>query len=181
MDEKLIKNLSSIAELAFKGLIYGIKNKKVSANSTYKNFKTLKFNIKLPTNQCFNWSSVHYLSSDSNKKKTNSVNNTDATMMTINNFFAHQIKEINIKRYGDDLQILATGKSTEIYRYSNAILKYMLKDALKTFIKTLLNSKDDVQVFHGCNRSPHNTNDNLTNRLAKFTMHFKKRKTKEFC
>ena len=182
MDEKLIKNLSSIAELAFKGLIYAIKNKKVSANSTYKNFKTLKFNIKLPTNQCFNWSSVHYLSSDSNKKKkTNSVNNTDATMMTINNFFAHQIKEINIKRYGDDLQILATGKSTEIYRYSNAILKYMLKDALKTFIKTLLNSKDDLQVFHGCNRSPHNTNDNLTNRLAKFTMHFKKRKTKEFC
>ena len=68
MDEKLIKNLSSIAELAFKGLIYGIKNKKVSANSTYKNFKTLKFNIKLPTNQCFNWNSVNYLSSDSNKK-----------------------------------------------------------------------------------------------------------------
>ena len=71
VDENLIKNLSSMAELAFKGLIYGIKNKKVSADSTYKNFKTLKFNIKLPTNQCFNWSSVHYLSSDSNKTKKN--------------------------------------------------------------------------------------------------------------
>ena len=70
VDEKLIKNLSSMAELAFKGLIYGIKNKKVSANSTYKNLKTLKLNIKLPTNQCFNWNSVYYLSSDSNKKKT---------------------------------------------------------------------------------------------------------------
>ena len=69
MDEKLIKNLSSMAELAFKGLIYGIKNKKVSSNSTYKNLKTLKLNTKLPTNQCFNWNSVHYLSSDSNKKK----------------------------------------------------------------------------------------------------------------
>ena len=69
VDEKLIKNLSSMAELAFKGLIYGIKNKKVSSNSTYKNLKTLKLNIKLPTNQCFNWNSVHYLSSDSNKKK----------------------------------------------------------------------------------------------------------------
>ena len=86
------------------------------------------------------------------------------------------------------MQILATGKSTEIYRCSNAILNYMLKDALKTFIKTLLNSKNDVQVFHGCSRSPHNndntslgTNDNFTNRLATFTMHFRKRKTKEFC
>ena len=69
VDEKLIKNLSSMAELAFKGLIYGIKNKKVSADSTYKNFKTLKFNIKLPTNQCFNWNRVHYFLSDSDKKK----------------------------------------------------------------------------------------------------------------
>ena len=68
MDENLIKYLPSMAELAFKGLIYGNKNKKVSADSTYKNFKTLKFNIKLPTNQCFNWNSVHYLPSDSNKK-----------------------------------------------------------------------------------------------------------------
>ena len=69
VDEKLIKNLSSMAELAFKGLIYGIKNKKVSSNSTYKNLKTLKLNITLPTNQCFNWNSIHYLSSDSNQKK----------------------------------------------------------------------------------------------------------------
>ena len=86
MDERLIKYLPRMAELAFKGLIYGNKNKKVSADSTYKNFKTLKFNIKLPTNQCFNWNSVHYLSSDSNKK-TNSVNNTGATMITKNNFW----------------------------------------------------------------------------------------------
>ena len=69
MDKKLIKYLPSMAELAFKGLIYGIKNKKVSSNSTYNNLKTLKLNITLPTNQCFNWNSVHYLLSDSNKKK----------------------------------------------------------------------------------------------------------------
>ena len=86
MDENVIKYLPSMAELAFKGLIYGNKNKKVSADSTYKNFKTLKFKIKLPTNQCFNWNSVHYLSSGSNKK-TNRVNNTGATMITINNFW----------------------------------------------------------------------------------------------
>ena len=52
----------------------------------------------------------------------------------------------------------------------------MLKDALKTFIKTLLNSKDDVQVFHGCNRCTHNndntslgTDDNLSNRNLQHT------------
>ena len=96
--------------------------------------------------------------------------------MVINIFFTHSIKGIDIKRYGDDLQNQPTGKSIRIYRYSNAILKDMPNDTLKTFIKTLLNAEDDVQVFHGCNRSPHNndntslgTDDNLTNRLAKYT------------
>ena len=52
----------------------------------------------------------------------------------------------------------------------------MLKNALKTFKLTLLKLKDDVQVVNGCSRCPHNndneslgTDDNLTNRLAKFT------------
>ena len=51
----------------------------------------------------------------------------------------------------------------------------MPKNALKTFKLTLLNAKDDVQVVNCCNRFPHNndneslrTDDNLTNRLAKF-------------
>ena len=45
VDENLIKYLPRMAELAYKGLIYSLKNKKLSADSTYKNFKTLKFNI----------------------------------------------------------------------------------------------------------------------------------------
>ena len=51
----------------------------------------------------------------------------------------------------------------------------MPKNALKTFKLTLLNVKDDVQVVNSGNRCPHNndneslgTDDDLTNRLAKF-------------
>ena len=51
----------------------------------------------------------------------------------------------------------------------------MPKSALKTFKLILLNAKDDVQVVNGCSRCPHSndneslrTDDNLTNRLAKF-------------
>ena len=32
-------------------------------------------------------------------------------MITMNNFFAHWIKEIDTKRYGDDLQILQVNNS----------------------------------------------------------------------
>ena len=51
----------------------------------------------------------------------------------------------------------------------------MPKNALKTFKLTLLKAKDDVPVVNCCNRCPQNndneslgTDDNLTNRLAKF-------------
>ena len=51
----------------------------------------------------------------------------------------------------------------------------MPKKAPKTFKLTLLNAKDDVQVVNSGKRCPHNndneslgTDDNLTNRLAKF-------------
>ena len=51
----------------------------------------------------------------------------------------------------------------------------MPKNALKTFKLPHLNAKDNVQVVNGCYRCPHNndneslkTEDNLTNRLAKF-------------
>ena len=56
----------------------------------------------------------------------------------VNNIFTHWNKEIDIKRYTDDLQILPTNDATDIYQYSDEILKLMLKDQLKTNEKTLL-------------------------------------------
>ena len=58
----------------------------------------------------------------------------------------------------------------------------MPKNALKDFKLTLLNAKDDVQVVNFCNRCLHNndneslgTDDNLTNRIAKFANTIKER------
>ena len=67
-------------------------------------------------------------------------------MMTVNILFVLWIKEINIKRYGDDLEIVLTNNVTDIYRYLDAILKHMSKNALKIFkTKTLLyNKKKDI-------------------------------------
>ena len=90
MDENLIKYLPSMAELAFKRLIYGTKTENVSADSTYKKLRTLEFNIKLPTNQSINWNSVQICHLIQKKKKTDNANNTDMTMMTVNIFFAHR-------------------------------------------------------------------------------------------
>ena len=54
------------------------------------------------------------------KKSTNTNDNIDDDFMTVNNFFTHFIKEIDIRRYGDDIRILPTNNTVDIYRYSAA-------------------------------------------------------------
>ena len=73
------------------------------------------------------------------------ASNIAANMITVNNyFFAHWIKEIDIKCYGDDLQILPTDNPTDIYRYFDKILKLLLRNVLKTFEITLLHSRKNL-------------------------------------
>ena len=66
---------------------------------------------------------------------------TLATEITVNNFFAHWIKEIDIKQLGDDTPILPTTNTVEIYKYSDVILKHMPKKALAVIQNDLLYSK----------------------------------------
>lgn len=63
--------------------------------------------------------------------------NIDENMITVNNAFAHWISEIEVKKYWGDLQIVPSS-AVDIYKYSDSILKYMPKDDLNTFEKTLL-------------------------------------------
>ena len=59
-----------------------------------------------------NWNSLDICFPIKIKKSTNEVNDIDAAMIMVNNFFAYWIKEVDIKRYRDDLQILPTLKTT---------------------------------------------------------------------
>ena len=84
-----------------------------------------------------NWSSGHICLPIKIKSSTNEANNIAANIITGNNFFIHWIKEIDIKCYRDDLQILQTNNATDIYRYSDTLLKHMPKETLKTFFYTV--------------------------------------------
>ena len=55
-------------------------------------------------------------------------------MITVNNFSAHWIKEMDMKRCGDDLEILASTVKS-IYCFSDPMLKEMPKDALELLKK----------------------------------------------
>ena len=88
--------------------------------------------MKLPANNCMNWNSVHICLPIQIKSKKDSTDDIHPAIITLIKFVAPWIKQIDIKRYKDHLEILPTGNSTDIYRYSHAMLKHMLKDALKS-------------------------------------------------
>ena len=46
-------------------------------------------------------------------------------MIPANNFFAHWIKDVTVKRYGDDIAVLAINTTLDTYRYSESMLKHM--------------------------------------------------------
>ena len=102
-------------------------------------------------------------------------------MIPVNNFFTHWIKDVNMRRYGDDIAVLPINKTMDIYRYSDAMLKHLPDKALATFQKNILYSKKPV-IIKGDNagtisdRRNHiaaaarnsNTGDNIEDRIAKF-------------
>ena len=65
-------------------------------------------------------------------------------MITVNNFFGRFIKEISVTKYGSDKELILTFSPYEIYQYSDAVLKNLLKDSLKNIEKTMLYSKQSV-------------------------------------
>ena len=81
--------------------------------------------------------------------------------------------EIDIRRYGDDIRILPTNNTADMYRYSDAMLKHVSGDALKTCDETLLYSKKAVKLANKVDRRPENTHNsridnNLDDRIDKF-------------
>ena len=142
----LIRYLPGLAKPLYQGQIKGTIEKRAYADNTYQDLKTVEFNIQLSSNQYMNFHNVHLVFRMKIKKSTNVANNLTATDITVNNFFAHWIKEIDIKRLGDDTPVLPTTNTVEIYKYSDAILKHIPKNALAVIQNDLLYSKKKVKL-----------------------------------
>ena len=91
-----------------------------------------------------NFHSIHLVFPMKIKKKSNVATNIDDDEITVNNFFAHWIKEIDIKRLGEDVPILPTTNMVPIYKYSHAMLKHMPKNALAIIQNDLLYSRKKI-------------------------------------
>ena len=93
----------------------------------------------------------------------------------VNNFFTHWLKEVDVKRYPDDIRILPTINTINIYRYSEKMLKHLAATALDTMKETLLCNKTKVIIPGGrdkrsntSTKATDRTDANLGSRQTKF-------------
>ena len=91
------------------------------AGHTCKGHSVAEFNVKLTDNQYMNFHNVHLAFPMKIKKYTNNATNLDAMVMTVNNFFAHWIKEIDIKWYSNKIPILPLTNTVGMYKYPDAM------------------------------------------------------------
>ena len=175
---ELVRYIPGLTKPLFQGQIDGTQEKKAFADNTYKDLKTAEFTIQLSSNHYMNFNNVHIVFPLKIKKKTYVANDILATEITVNNFFAYWIKETDIKRLGDDVPVLPTTNTIEIYKYSDAMLKHVPKKALKVIENDLLYSRKKVKLPAGEERrdehtanaenANNRTDDNIDERIQKF-------------
>ena len=131
----IAKYIPGMLELAFQGMIENIDLKEQVARISYKDMETLEFQIMLTNNYYTNPDSLHICFPVKIKKVSDKSADIDSDLITVNNFFAHFIKQISIMRYGNDKQLMPTFSPYEIYQYSDAMLKHLPEKTLKKLRK----------------------------------------------
>ena len=106
----------------------------------------LEFNLEMVNNHYINFSTMVLCLPVTFRKKSNKNNSLANTMIPVNNVFAHWIKDVTVKRYGDNIAVLPINTTLDTYRYSESMLKHMPKAALATFQKDLLYNKKKVII-----------------------------------
>ena len=181
VDADILRYIPGMSKIMYQGQIDWIETKKTYASSTYTDMHMLEFVIDITANHYINFSTLILCLPITFRKRTNKAQAIDATMIPVNNFFAHWIKDVTVKRYGDDIAVLPVNATLETYRYSESMLKHLPDDVLATFQHELLYSKKKV-ICKGnapnsfSDRRNHiaaaardsNTDDNIDDRIAKF-------------
>ena len=140
----LAKYIPALADLAIQGMLDDTDTREKVASLSYKDKEELDFQILLTDNYYVNPSNIHISFPVKIKKKSNNNSNIDGDLITVNNFFAHWVKEVSITKYGSDKELPPTFTPWEVYQYSDAMLKHLPKDSLKTLQRHLLYSKENV-------------------------------------
>ena len=130
-DAEIARYIPGTLDLVFQGMMENIKTIEHPADLLYKDKETLDFELNLDENYYTNLKGLHICFPIRFRKLSNPAQDLDPNLLPINNFFAHWIKEIDITKYGANKSLIPTTTPQEVYRYSDAMLKHLPKNALK--------------------------------------------------
>ena len=140
-DADLAKCIPGLTDFAIQGMLDDIDTREKVAHPSYKDKEQLDFQILLTENYYVNPANIHISFPIKILKSSDNTADIDSDLITVNNFFAHWVKEISITKYGSDKELPPTFSPWEVYQYSDQMLKHLPKDSLKTIEKTHLYSK----------------------------------------
>ena len=113
-DADLAKYTPGLLDLAIQSMLDDIDTREKFAHSSYKDKEQLDFQIILTDNYYVNPSNVHICFPIEIKKKSDNTADIDKDLITVNNFFAHWVKEISITKYGSDKELPLTFSPWEV-------------------------------------------------------------------
>ena len=186
-DGDLSRYYPNILPITRQAQIAGELPRKSYASITYSDKKQFEFVLDLTANTYSNYSTMEKCLSLKFTKKCNKALQMDAQMMTVNICFEHWFTDIDIRRYPDDMMILPTNNSVDIYQYPNAQMKYLPEKSVKKLLKTMLYSNKPVYLAVNTDRRPNNDNGddkksdpNLTYHIANQKIIYLKKMFTEF-
>ena len=158
-DGDLSRYFPNILPITRQSQLAGELPRKAYASVTYSDKTQLEFILDLTGNTYSNYSTMEIYLPLKFTKKSNKAQEMDAQMMTVNYFFGHWFTYIDIRRLPDDMTILPTNNSIDIYQYSNAQMKYLPENSVKKLLKTMLYSNKPVYLAKDVDRRPNNDDD----------------------
>ena len=114
-DADLAKYIPGLLDLAIQGMLDDIDTREKVAHSSYKDKEQFDFQILLTENYYVNPSNVHICFPIKILKKSDNTADVNNDLITVNNFFAHWIKEVSITKYSSDKELPPTFSLWEVY------------------------------------------------------------------
>ena len=122
-DGDLARYLPNILPVTRQNQVTGQLPRKAYASLTYSDKKILEFTLENTANTYTNYSSMEIVLPIQFTKKSSKTAQINDDKETVNNFFRHWFTDIHIRRYPDNMRILPTNNSVDIYQYLNVKLK----------------------------------------------------------
>ena len=114
ISNNILKYIPGLTKIVYQGHLHSTETKRKYPDQFSKNKKVIKFNVYLTANHYTNFQNIHLCFPIKIKFAADNDIDIAAGIIAVNNFFAHWISKIYLKRYGGNIPILPLTNTVNI-------------------------------------------------------------------